>query len=141
PTMSDAEYDALVEAVEAAVETNPEWGQIEGVTPLLEAVGAGVANGGDVEHAVPMLSLSKKKELGDLDEFIRSADGKVVVEPKVDGIAAVVRYVDGVRTLVATRGDGSHGEDITSRIDNLRVNGLPKNLSRPLTFEVRGELF
>lgn len=141
PIMTDADYDALIESITESVETNSEWAQIDGVDALLNAVAAGAATTGDVEHVVPMLSLAKKRELSDLESFINSVGTKMVLEPKVDGIASVVRYVDGIRTLVATRGDGQFGEDITSRIDNLRVNGLPKNLNRAVTFEVRGELY
>lgn len=139
PIITDEEYDLLIEQIEATVAEHPHLAEMVG--GLLDSVGAGVAHTGTVEHSVPMLSLAKKKELSDLEEFISSVNTKVVLEPKVDGIAAVVRYEDGKRVLVATRGDGARGEDITSRIDALRVNGLPKNLPRPLTFEVRGELF
>jgi DNA ligase (NAD+) len=141
PMMTDDQYDDLVETIFESVSENPEWRDLDGVANLLEEVAAGVSVQGDVAHSVPMLSLSKTKDSDDLRAFIATMKTDVILEPKVDGIAAIVRYVDGVRTLIATRGSGESGENITSRIDALRVNGLPKTLNRPLTFEVRGELY
>ncbi len=64
-----------------------------------------------------------------------------MVEPKIDGLAMSITYVDGQLTLAATRGDGRVGEDVT---DNVRtIRNVPKSLPG-VTFgrvEVRGEVF
>jgi DNA ligase (NAD+) len=65
--------------------------------------------------------------------------GGYTVEPKIDGLAVAVRYVDGQLTLVATRGDGRAGEDVIGQAR--RAAGLPARLAEQLTVEVRGEVF
>ena len=41
-------------------------------------------------------------------------------EPKLDGLAVSILYVNGVLTQAATRGDGTTGEDITANIRTIR---------------------
>jgi DNA ligase (NAD+) len=58
---------------------------------------------------------------------------------KVDGLAVSLQYEEGLFVRGATRGDGEVGEDITH---NLRtVRSIPLRLRRPLTLEVRGEVY
>jgi DNA ligase (NAD+) len=74
-----------------------------------------------------------------LERLLGRPVGGFTVEPKIDGLAIAARYVDGVLTLVATRGDGRAGEDVTGQAR--RAVGLPERLAEPLTIEVRGEVF
>ena len=62
------------------------------------------------------------------------------VEPKIDGLALSITYVDGVLTQAATRGDGRVGEDVT---DNVRtIQNVPQTLKGVRgRVEVRGEVF
>ena len=62
-------------------------------------------------------------------------------ELKIDGLAVVVTYEDGLLTRAATRGDGTTGEDITVNMRTvksvpLRLLGRPPNV-----LEVRGEVY
>ena len=140
--MEDAEYDALLDLIQEAVDAHPEWSSVEHVEELLNAVSAGTVAGGGVQHGIPMLSLAKTTSLSELASFFQSLPaGRVIVEPKVDGIASVAKYVNGVRVQVATRGDGQTGEDITSKVDALTVTGLPKNLAHSVNVEIRGEIY
>lgn len=138
--MSDAEYDQLVERIEKVVNDDPSLLTPQ-ITELLEKVAAGTLEGdGQIAHAVPMLSLRKVRELNEVTDFVES--NYVVVEPKIDGIAVAVRYINGKRSQVITRGDGQKGEDITSRVaTGLTITGLPDVLPTPDSFEVRGELY
>ena len=143
PLMSDDEYDALIASITTAVESDPTLAEVEGVDALLNAVAAGTVKG-DVEHSVPMLSLSKSTDLDKIVAFADGLDGKSVAEPKIDGIAAVIRYVDGKFVLAATRGDGSAGEDLSEKLGVLNVNFLPHSLSKFAVtpdLEVRGEIY
>jgi DNA ligase (NAD+) len=63
------------------------------------------------------------------------------VEPKIDGLALSITYVDGALVQGATRGDGRVGEDVT---DNVRtIRNLPQQLRAAprARVEVRGEVF
>ena len=67
---------------------------------------------------------------------------RFVAEPKLDGLAISLQYVDGRFRVGATRGDGVTGEDVT---ENLRtMDEVPKQLKGddlPTLLEVRGEVF
>jgi len=141
PLMSDDEYDTLLAGIALAVEASPELNEVEGVAGLLTEVAAGTISGGGVAHTTPMLSMSKSTDLDAIEKFAASVRAEFVIEPKVDGIAAVARYVDGNLVLVATRGDGGAGEDITDKVAALHVTGLPKTVRDSGAFEVRGEIY
>lgn len=135
-TMTDAEYDTLIDWTTAALEANPGWDD-RGVTTQ---VAAGASAGGDVTHPTPMLSLDKTTERAELSTFIdRFAGAAVNVEVKLDGLAIRAVYENGSLVLAATRGDGVTGENITAQAGN--IAGLPAQLATPWSGEVRGEVF
>lgn len=133
--MSDADYDKLIERIEQGHARNPHWDH----RGLLDQVAAGASVGGDVQHPTPMGSLEKVKELSDLAAFAQTVGGPVVVEPKLDGMAVRVEYRRGSLALLATRGDGSTGENVTGNAGG--VTGLPKSLPEVIDLEVRGEIY
>lgn len=133
--MADSEYDALIDAIEAAALAHPDWD----TRGLLTAVAAGQSTGGDITHPQPMLSLAKAKTRDDVAAFMDRLTGPAYVEVKLDGLAIRAEYVNGQRTLVATRGDGTTGEDITAQASG--ITGLPDTLTEPWTLEVRGEVY
>ena len=105
-----------------------------------------------IAHEVPMLSLSNAFNKENIEDFIKkiknflnlSNSDKITfsAEPKIDGISASLKYVDGIFTLGLSRGDGKIGEDIT---ENLRtINDIPQKISKinfPKILEVRGEVY
>ncbi len=105
-----------------------------------------------VSHDVPMLSLSNafsKENIADFLKKIRNflnlnQNEKIIFssEPKIDGISASLKYIDGVFVLGLSRGDGKTGEDITNNLKT--INDIPKKIDKP-TFpkilEVRGEVY
>jgi DNA ligase (NAD+) len=98
-----------------------------------------------------MLSLGNAFTRGELDSFDRrlqeglEQEGRqieYVAEPKLDGLAISLMYLDGVLQRAATRGDGSSGEDITANAKTIRA--IPLKLlgdDWPRTLEVRGEVY
>lgn len=105
PEISDDEYDRIVRAL---TEKNPHH-------PLLTQVQAPVVAGsGKIVHKVPMLSLDKAYSLEEVlswaGKFARTPQEALLVQPKYDGISAI--WNEGV---LATRGDGETGEDITDK--------------------------
>ena len=97
-----------------------------------------------------MLSLDKvfnEQDLQDFESRIKKrlgseADLEYSCEPKIDGIAVSLLYVDGVLERAATRGDGLNGEDITQNVRT--IHSIPLWLdARGMTgrLEVRGEIY
>ncbi len=63
-------------------------------------------------------------------------------EPKIDGVAVSLLYVDGMLERGATRGDGVTGEDITHNVRTIRNIPLRLDMQKPPhRLEVRGEIF
>jgi len=104
------------------------------------------------DHEVPMLSLSNafsKENVADFIKKIRNFlnlknSDKIVfsAEPKIDGISASLKYVDGIFVLGLSRGDGKTGEDITNNLKT--INDIPKKIKKtnfPKIIEVRGEVY
>ena len=101
-----------------------------------------------VRHARPMLSLANAFDDEDVHEFARRVrrflslgedDGlTLVAEPKIDGLSASLRYVDGRLEVAATRGDGTEGENVTRNLETL--DDVPATLPAgvPGLLEVRG---
>jgi DNA ligase (NAD+) len=78
-------------------------------------------------------------------KFAGGAELSFVIEPKMDGLAVALTYVDGRFDHGATRGNGFIGENIT---ENLRtIKSLPLRLNAvdddgvPPALEVRGEIY
>ena len=102
PTMSDREFDTLVDKLRA---TSPS-------APVLAEVGAA---GGEVAHARPMLSLDKCKDPGAVTAWAERTGARAfLVTPKLDGVALSLTYENGVLVRALTRGDGSKGTDVTA---------------------------
>ncbi len=132
--ISDPDFDKLVEALRAKRPNSP-------VLDAIGPAGAGIDTGDAVKvsHDPPMLSLDKCYDEETLMKWFDKFDGFVVVSPKVDGVAASIKYdADGNLLLAATRGNGTEGELMT---DNARqIVDLPEKISSgPL--EVRGEAY
>ncbi|AEV84033.1 NAD-dependent DNA ligase LigA [Actinoplanes sp. SE50] len=141
--MDDATYDALLARVTATEAARPGWTVAESPS---DTVGAGGGVTGDVQHSTPMLSLANVFDPDELlawaarlDRVLGRPAAGYTVEPKIDGMAIAARYTDGRLVQVATRGDGRAGEDVTAQART--VAGLPAELTRPVTVEVRGEVF
>ncbi|MEG0259968.1 MAG: NAD-dependent DNA ligase LigA [Lysinibacillus sp.] len=143
PTVADSVYDQYLQELISLEEANPSLVYPDSPT---QRVGGTVVEGfKKVPHDYPMLSLSNAFNEGDLQEFDRKNRQAIgdnfsyVCELKIDGLAISLKYVDGLFTQGATRGDGSIGEDITANLKTIRA--IPLRLNEPLTIEVRGEAY
>lgn len=141
--LDDATYDRLRLSVLAWEAERPD--DVAPDSPTRQ-VGDGAAPVGDVAHTSRMLSLDNVFEPDGLVAWGASLQrrlgtapvGGFTVEPKMDGAAVAARYRAGRLQQIITRGDGSHGEDVSHVIGT--IEGLPERLSVPATFEVRGEV-
>jgi DNA ligase (NAD+) len=106
----------------------------------------------EIAHPRPLLSLSNVYNEEELTSWSNRAlrfagvDAlEYVTEPKTDGLAVALTYVDGVLDHAATRGNGFVGDDITANIRAVR--SIPTRLRQPTsypmpqTIEVRGEIY
>jgi len=104
-----------------------------------------------IKHAESMLSLENAFDQEDIIEFYKKINNylnlksshreELFAEPKIDGISASLKYVNGYLIQGLSRGDGQFGEDIT---ENLRtINDIPKRLKKFNSGEliVRGEVY
>ncbi len=150
PTVSDADYDAMLRELQDLEDRRPELRSDD--SPTVRVGVAPVAAFGSVAHRRPMLSLGNafsEDELREFDTRVKRHLGMSESDPvaysaelKLDGLAVSLTYGNGVLLQGATRGDGTMGEDITS---NLRtVRSIPLRLSGtgwPELLEVRGEVY
>jgi len=145
PEIPDAEFDALVQELRELEREYPEL--VTPGSPTQRPGGWPAATFAPVVHRVPMLSLdnafSKAELLAWGTRLERHVSDPIcfVAEPKLDGLAISLQYVDGRLAVGATRGDGVTGEDVTG---NLRtIDDVPKRLkgTPPALLEVRGEVF
>jgi DNA ligase (NAD+) len=148
PSVPDADYDALVVELRGLERQHPELRDRDSVT---QKVGAPIATiFSAVRHAEPMLSLDNAFDVDELRAWSeRAAKGLELdpaalvyaVEPKIDGLALSILYVDGSLVQAATRGDGRVGEDVTENVRTIK--NVPAVLAGASSgrVEVRGEVF
>ena len=146
PTVSDAEYDSLMEQLKTLEAAYPELQSSS--SPSMRVGGAVLAGFREVRHALPMLSLANAFsdiEVRDFFERMASAVGSEALEfsaePKLDGLAMSLKYVNGELTQAATRGDGETGEDVTHTVRTIASVPLKLNGQAPALLEVRGEVY
>jgi DNA ligase (NAD+) len=152
PTISDFEYDQLFNELKNLELSNPDL--ISSDSPTQRVGSDLVKDFKTVTHKLPMLSLGNtynEEELIDFDRRVREGlpsnqDVEYVCELKIDGVSVSLRYIDGKFAVAATRGDGTHGEEITSNVKTIRSVPLviksPAKIKYDLSdLEVRGEIF
>ena len=149
PTIPDAEYDRLFHQLKDLETAHPELITADSPT---QRVGAKPLSGfAQIRHEIPMLSLDNAFSDEEFYAFVKRIEDRLIrlpepltfcCEPKLDGLAVSILYVNGVLTQAATRGDGTTGEDITANIRTIR--NIPLQLlmdNPPARLEVRGEVF
>lgn len=147
PEIPDADYDALFDRL---TELEQEYDLVTPESPTRRVGSEPLVQFTQIIHEQPMLSLDKvfnEQDLQDFESRIKKrlgseADLEYSCEPKVDGIAVSLLYVDGVLTRAATRGDGLTGEDITHNVRT--IHSIPLRLdAQGMTgrLEVRGEIY
>ena len=147
PEISDLQYDRLLSEL-----TDWEIRFPSLITPdsPTQKIGDQPVEGlAQVAHRIPMLSIENTYTEGELREFFQRVEKNLpgepiewVVELKVDGVAASIRYENGQLAAAITRGNGEVGDDVTHNARTIR--GLPLQLQGagiPKTLEVRGEVY
>ncbi len=147
PEIPDSEYDRLMRELESLEAAHPDLSTPDSPT---RRVGAKpVSAFAEVVHASPMLSLGNafgEEELRDFDRRVRERlevdEVEYALEPKLDGLAASLVYVDGRLERGATRGDGERGEEVTRNLRTLSAVPLRmRGSGHPRVLDVRGEVY
>ena len=164
PEISDRAYDELLEELADLERQRPDL--VTPDSPTQRVGGEPTEAFPTVDHRVPMLSIDNTYDREELaawyertakaagksveagaDEqhdtlFSKGEDLRLVVEPKIDGVAMSLRYEDGRLVRGVTRGDGRRGDDITPNVRTIRA--IPLTLRTddpPAVLEVRGEIY
>jgi len=144
PSISDAEFDQLMKKLIKLESDFPKL--ITEASPTQRVGGEVLDEFKKVEHSSTMLSLDNAFSAEDLRDFdtriqknINGEDYQYVVEHKIDGLSAVMRYNNGSFELGATRGNGEIGEDITRNMKTIR--SLPLKIDESAELELRGEIY
>ncbi|OOF84207.1 DNA ligase (NAD(+)) LigA [Rodentibacter ratti] len=149
PSVPDSEYDRLFHQLKALELENPELVTADSPTQRVGAKPLSAFR--QIRHEIPMRSLDNAFSDEEFYTFVKRIEDRLgkssspltfCAEPKLDGLAVSILYVNGVLTQAATRGDGTTGEDITLNIRTVR--NIPLQLltdNPPARLEVRGEVF
>ncbi len=156
PSISDADFDALLRELQSLEEQYPEMATDD--SPTRRVGGVVPVTFSPVTHRVPMTSLDNAMNIDELaawgDRVSRGLRGggadaaedeepvSFVCELKIDGLAMSLRYERGQLVQAATRGDGRVGEDVTANV--MTIAAIPHRLvgpDVPDVLEVRGEIY
>ena len=125
PVISDREYDALMRELSDLEARHPDL--IQPDSPTQRVTSDLTREFPTVQHDVPMLSLDNtysEDELRDFEDRIRrelpDEELQYVAELKIDGVALSLIYENGLLTRGVTRGNGTHGEDITPNVKTIK---------------------
>ena len=145
PTISDFEFDKLLEELIRLENENPEF--FDPHSPSQRVGGEVTKNFNTVKHQYPMLSLGNtysEEELRDFDKRIHKlveAQIEYVCELKYDGVSISLTYENGQLIQALTRGDGTQGDDVTTNVKTIKSIPLQLQGTYPSLFEIRGEIY
>ncbi len=143
PSVSDAEYDRLMQELIALEKEHPEL--LSPLSPSQRVGGQVQEEFKKVTHERMMLSLANafnEDDLYDFDRKVREVVGgdkiTYMAEMKIDGLGMSLVYNKKL-LYAATRGDGTVGEDVTSNV--ITIKSIPSHIDVDGDLEIRGEVF
>lgn len=145
PSISDNEYDGLVEKLQSLQAQYPELID-ESVLPMARVGGAPRSDLKTMRFDRPVLSLGNLHNFEELEQFnqrmcqaLNHSHVDYTCELKIDGLSIIVTYDKGHLIQALTRGDGRTGEIVT---DNVRqIFSVPQVLAEAVSIEIRGEVY
>lgn len=145
PTISDYDFDMKLKELQALEEAHPEFHDPN--SPTLRVGGAVTKNFETITHEHRMYSLDNsysKEDLEDWEKRIQRILGDVpvefVCELKYDGASISLTYENGELSKAVTRGDGFHGDEVTTNIKTINTIPLKLKGDYPPKFHIRGEI-
>ena len=143
PSVSDQEYDRLMQELMALEKEYPELASP--LSPTQRVGGMVQDEFKKIVHQRMMLSLANafnEDDLRDFDRRIKDIIGNqeitYMAELKIDGLGMSLVYNKNL-LYAATRGDGTTGEDVTSNV--ITIKSIPSHINLDGDFEIRGEVF
>ena len=150
PIIPDKEYDYIKQEI---FDLERKYSYLKNESSPSKKVGFAPSNKfKKVAHDIPMLSLANAFSKENIEDFLKKIKNflnlkysdKIIfsAEPKIDGISASLKYIDGIFTLGLSRGDGKFGEDITNNLKTIK--NIPKKINKPnfpKTLDIRGEVY
>ena len=145
PTITDAQFDALLRELQILEDKNPELREADSPT---QHVGGGFSTQFEQrDHIEKMMSLDNVFDTDELAQWFDRVEKEIaqpqyLCEVKVDGLAINLTYEKGVLVRGLTRGNGVTGEEVTLNVKTIK--NLPLQLkgdTAPSLIEVRGEVF
>jgi len=145
PTITDAQFDALLKDLQKLEDKYPELREAD--SPTLHVGGGFATQFEQRDHIEKMMSLDNVFDLEELATWFDRVEKDIpapsyLCEVKVDGLAINLTYEKGVLVRGLTRGNGTTGEDVTLNVKTIK--NLPHNLQGkkiPTLIEIRGEVF
>ena len=145
PNITDFEFDQLLKTLQDLERQYPEFFDPNSPT---QRVGGGVTKNFKTEaHRYPMYSLSNtysKEELlqwvGRVKKLLGDEKFEFTCELKYDGASISLTYEEGKFLRGLTRGDGSHGDDVSLNLRTIPTIPLKLKGDYPDFFEIRGEI-
>lgn len=146
PIISDTDFDFLMHELQDLEARHPEMHDDN--SPTMRVGSDLNQNFRQVAHRYPMLSLANTYSAEDVKEWYeqvsRGLEGEpfeVCCEMKYDGLSISLTYENGRLTQAVTRGDGVHGDDVTTNVKTIRsIPLLLPGSGYPESFEIRGEI-
>ncbi|MCX6796418.1 MAG: NAD-dependent DNA ligase LigA, partial [Candidatus Falkowbacteria bacterium] len=138
--ISDAVLDSLKNELSKLEMENPEF--ITPDSPTQRIGGQPLDKFEKVKHSQPMISLFDAFSVADIQDWEKRISKLVpgekldyYCELKLDGLAMALKYVAGVFTVGATRGDGKIGENVTQNLKT--IESIPLQLRTPSQDELK----
>lgn len=131
--VDDAVYDQALQRFEQWRRCFP----AQASPPLVHLADAG----GRATAAVAQTGLAKLPDAAALEAWMVERAGQDLwVQPKADGVAVTLLYLDGQLRQATSRGDGLHGSDWTAR--SHLIASIPQHLTdAPARVVLQGELY
>lgn len=142
PSISDQEYDRLMEELQNLEEKHPEL--YDPNSPTQRIIGQVQEGFDEAVHTSPMLSLGDVFNREELEGFVNRVkkevdDPQFVCELKFDGLSLACIYENGALIRAVTRGNGRVGENVT--LNARTIASIPLYIDETRPVEVRGEVY
>ena len=145
PSISDFEFDMLLNELIELENQHPQF--FDANSPTQRVGGDLIKSFDTIAHEYRMLSLGNTysdDELLDFDKRITKlveTNIEYVCELKYDGVSISLKYENGELVQALTRGNGTHGDDVTVNVRTIKSIPLKLRGDYPSKFEIRGEIF